>query len=118
MRKFYFKCRFYHGYGHFACNCKKRLEQVTIVEKEEQWTQVQKGNSNQGSRKKGKEVKSVSGVPAAEEIPIASHDVVSPKALPNPSFALSSSENILEEGEMEQLDVQDFVTDENIASKE
>ena len=80
----------------FCSKLQKKLEEVTIIEKEDQWTQVQKGNSNQGARKKGKEVKSVSNVPAAEKIPVASHDVVSPKALPNPFSVLSTSKTILE----------------------
>ena len=105
------------GYGHFARSCKKRIKEVTIIEKEDQWTQVQKGNSNQGARKKGKEVKSISGAPAAKG-PSASHVVVSPKAAPNPFFVLSSSENILEEGEMEQLDTLDIGTNESIPLKD
>ena len=115
--KILFKCRFCHGYGHFARSCKKRIEEVTIIEKGDQWTQVQKGNSNQGARKKGKEVKFVSGAPVAEG-PSASHVVVSPKASPNPFSILSSSKNILEGCEMEQLDTLDIGTDESIALKD
>ena len=58
----------------------------------------------------------MSSLPAAGKILISSHSVVSPIAPPNPFSVLSSSENILEEGEMEQLDVQDLVSDENIST--
>ena len=35
-----FKCRFFHGYGHFARNCKKKSEDEIEHVKVSQWTQV------------------------------------------------------------------------------
>ena len=32
-----FKCRFYHEYGHFARNCKKKSEEVLDTDKSNQW---------------------------------------------------------------------------------
>ena len=51
-----FKCLHYHGYGHFARNCKKKTEETLILEKAEQWTLIHKdGPSKQGTKPKGKE---------------------------------------------------------------
>ena len=33
-----FKCRNFHGYGHFARSCKKKAEEEDAKEKGEQWT--------------------------------------------------------------------------------
>ena len=93
-----FKCRFFHGYGHFARNCKKKAEEEIENEKDDQWTQVQKaGNTNQGPRKKGKEGKIVKGdsaigknppFPQVDNIPIS----------PSNHFVVLSSSETLEEG--------------------
>ena len=32
-----FKCRFCHGYGHFARNYKKKSEDKKVIKKEDQW---------------------------------------------------------------------------------
>ena len=49
-----FKCRFCHGYGHFARYCKKKEEEV-VKEKGDQWTQVKRSSSaKQGKKAKGK----------------------------------------------------------------
>ena len=46
-----FKCRFCHGYGHFARSCKKNVEDEAIKEKGDQWTQVQKNTSTKKETK-------------------------------------------------------------------
>jgi hypothetical protein len=33
-----FKCRYFHGYGHFARHCKKKVEEEGEISKGEQWT--------------------------------------------------------------------------------
>ena len=68
-----FKCRFCHGYGHFARNYKKKSEKELQKEKDDQWTQDKKeGTSNQDPRKKSKDGKTMKGV------------IVVGKNLPNP----------------------------------
>ena len=48
-----FKCRFCHGYGHFARSCKKKVEEEAVKEKGDEWIQVQKTKSaNQGNKEK------------------------------------------------------------------
>jgi hypothetical protein len=50
-----FKCRYFHGYGHFAQHCKKKAEEEVENLKENQWTQVQKESSSKiNNRSKGK----------------------------------------------------------------
>ena len=100
MSKFRFKCRFCHGYGHFARNCKKKYEKENVKEKEDQWTQVQKtGKSGQGFKKKGKSIIGdfVAGTASqAGEILKGDH---------NSFDVLNSSETILEEGELSNMEV-------------
>ena len=43
--QFPFKCKFCHGYGHFARSCKKKVEEEVVKEKGYQWTQDQKTSS-------------------------------------------------------------------------
>ena len=51
-----FKCCHYHGYGHFARNCKKKAKDILVLEKYEKWTLIQKaGPSKQGNNSKGRE---------------------------------------------------------------
>ena len=50
-----FKCRLCHEYGHFARYCKKRNEETTEKEKEEQWKQAKKTTfSRQSNKNKAK----------------------------------------------------------------
>ena len=35
-----FKCQFYHEYGHFARNCKKKIDSDPVLDKPNQWKQV------------------------------------------------------------------------------
>ena len=52
---FFFKCRHFHGYGHFARSCKKKAEEEVVKHKGDQWTQVQKiSTAKQVIRSKGK----------------------------------------------------------------
>ena len=46
-----FKCKFCHGYGHFARSCKKKIEEEVDKEKGDQWTKVQKPNSTKQGNK-------------------------------------------------------------------
>ena len=51
-----FKCHHCHGYGHFAINCKKKVEDIPNQEKNEHWTNVQKvGSTKPVNKMKGKE---------------------------------------------------------------
>ena len=98
-----FKCRLCHGYGHFPRNCKKKSEDEKVIEKEDQWLQVQKaGNQNQGSRRKGKENKSTASDSADGKPHPAPQVVIPPNPSSNQFDALNSVS--LEEGEMQQLD--------------
>ena len=75
-----FRCQFFHGYGHFFCNCKKKSEEELEKEKADQWTQVQKvGTSNQDPRKKGKDGKSMKGVN------VVGKNLPNPRAVENPN---------------------------------
>ena len=93
-----FKCRFCHGYGHFARNCKKKGEEDNANEKNEQWTLVQKArNSNPRPRKKIKEGKTV-----ANDLVVEKPLVNTPIGPSNHFHVLSSLD--LEEGEVQHLD--------------
>jgi hypothetical protein len=51
-----FKCRYCHGYGHFARHCKKKVDEEAKNLKGNQWTQVQKATPsklNSRSKRKG-----------------------------------------------------------------
>ena len=100
-----FKCRFCHGYGHFSWNCKKKSEEEIENEKDKQWTQVQKaGSSNQGPIKKGKESKTMKGDSIVGKNYLIPRAVDISKAPSNHFVVLSSSEALLEGGEMQQFD--------------
>ena len=73
------------------------------------------GNSNQGPRKKGKESKSVLGGSTTGN---PSQVVDIPKVSPNPFAVLSSSEAILEEGELQQFDGNELDSEGNTIPKE
>ena len=104
-----FKCRYCHGYGHFARNCKKKSEEDIEKKKADQWTQVQKsGISNQVNRKNDKEGKTRNGAIADGKILPKTQDVENPNASSNHFVALSSPKvPIFEEGELQHFEVQD-----------
>ena len=91
-----FKCHFCHDYGHFARNCKKRLEDDLEKEKP-QWTQIHKsGQSNQTKRKIGNEGKVKNGIHAEAKNVQAAETIIAS----NKFIVLSTTEElvILEEG--------------------
>ena len=48
-----FKCRHCHGYGHFARNCKKKLDEELEKENTNKWTQVHKASTTKQVEGKG-----------------------------------------------------------------
>ena len=88
-----FKCRFCHGYGHFARNCKKKAEN-----EKNQWIQIQK--SGPPNQKNGKDGKVKNGV----QVDGNAHKSNKFDALAKDSAILEESEMhesvILEEGEI------------------
>jgi hypothetical protein len=64
-----FKCRYFHGYGHFARHCKKKSEEEVEILKGDQWTQVQKeAPSKHNNKSKGKGTSKGSGAPTARNV--------------------------------------------------
>ena len=89
-----FKCRFCHGYGHFAQNCKKKIEDDLEKEKA-QWTQIQKSSlPNQVNRKNDKEGKTKNGALADGKILPNAQSVENPNISSNQFVVLSSYEDI------------------------
>jgi hypothetical protein len=63
-----FKCRYCHGYEHFARHCKKKAEEEVENSKGDQWTQVQKAAPpKQNNRSKGKGAPMGTGAPHLRE---------------------------------------------------
>lgn len=48
-----FKCRYCHEHGHFAKNCKKKIEEQAAKTSEDQWTVVQKTTRQKKGNGKG-----------------------------------------------------------------
>ena len=88
---------------------KKKSKEVNVKEKEDQWTQVQKTRKSvQGFKKKGKSVIGDFVVGTASN----SQAVNIPKVDHNSFVVLNSSETILEEGELSNMEVIELVLED------
>ena len=88
-----FKCQHCHGYGHFARNCKKKAEETPVLEKDEQWTHIQKvGSFKQVIKLKGKEAQVGTRVNSGEKKNYPNQDVGN-SVSSNPFVALCSLED-------------------------
>ena len=109
-----FKCRFCHGYGHFARNCKKKTE--NDLENEKPWQiQIQKsGLPNQDNRKNGKYGKVKNGVQVDGKSPNV-QVAKNPNISSNKFVVLSSNEESanLEEGELQHAEEQNYEDEAN-----
>jgi hypothetical protein len=64
-----FKCRYCHGYRHFARHCKKKVEEEVENSKGDQWTQVQKAAPpKKNNRSKGKGAPMGTGAPTSGKV--------------------------------------------------
>ena len=115
-----FKCRHCHGYGHFAKNCKKKVEETPVHEKAEQWTLIQKaGISKKGINSKGREP-SGTRVNIGEKKNFSKQDIGN-SVSSNPFVVLGSLEGQtqpLEDGEILPSEVLISKIEENIGNIE
>ena len=112
-----FKCRFCHGYGHFARSCKKKGEEEVVKEKGDEWIQVQKTKStNQGNKenKQKGELGTSSNTSRQKE-----HGEVMKESITKNNFEVLSilEDQTLEEGEVPQTQIQTSEKDKGLESE-
>lgn len=112
-----FKFRHCHGYGHFARNCKKKIEEETEKDKGDQWIQAQKpGTSKQINRAKRKGGNPENGGPSVGKSLPEDQDATNATISTNPFVALNPPDDQLELEEGEVQHYMEQIADEEINS--
>ena len=117
MRNFQVKCRFCHGYGHFARSCKKFFEEEVVKEKGDEWIQVQKNKStkqrNKEKKQKG-ELGTSNNTSGQKE-----HGEVMKESMTQNNFEVLSipKDQTLKEGEVPQTQIQTSEEDKGYESE-